>query len=84
VIFWPLVAGILELSTASDITINGISQDDFFGVAAASGDINNDGVEDLIFGAFRADPLVGRMLGRPTSHLVKGLPNSVTGCQPLS
>ena len=55
VLFGPLSAGTLELSSAADITINGIDPGDGSGVGVASGDINNDGVEDLIIGAQSAD-----------------------------
>ena len=56
VLFGPLSAGTLELSSAVDITVNGISAFDQSGTAVASGDINNDGVDDLIIGTEVADP----------------------------
>ena len=56
VLFGPLLPGTLELSTDADVTINGIDRLDNSGVGLASGDINNDGVDDLIIGARREDP----------------------------
>ena len=56
VLFGPLSAGTLELSTAADITLNGIDAGDRSGVRVATGDVNNDGVTDLIIGALNGDP----------------------------
>ena len=56
VIFGPLSAGTLELSTAADTTVNGIDPFDRSGIDVASGDINNDGAADLIIGGWFADP----------------------------
>ena len=55
VVFGPLSAGTIELS-AADITIYGIDGRDHSGVGVGSGDINNDGVDDLIIGASSAAP----------------------------
>ena len=54
VVFGPLEAGTLELS--SSISVNGIDDGDFSGASVASGDVNNDGAADLIIGAPRAGP----------------------------
>ena len=56
VVFGPLSAGTLELSTDADIVINGIDSGDLSGIGVGSGDVNNDGVADLIIGAAAADP----------------------------
>ena len=56
VMFGPLTSGVFELSSRADITVNGVDEGDESGVGAASGDLNNDGVDDLIIGARHADP----------------------------
>ncbi|NJN88613.1 MAG: cadherin-like domain-containing protein [Leptolyngbyaceae cyanobacterium SL_7_1] len=51
---------ILNLSSLNGVNgfvINGIDKDDFSGFAVSNaGDINGDGIDDLIIGAFEADP----------------------------
>ncbi|MDZ8110074.1 MAG: hypothetical protein RM338_31375 [Nostoc sp. DedQUE12a] len=53
--------GTLNLSSLNGIngfTINGIDSDDALGISVSNaGDINNDGIDDLIVGAWTADPL---------------------------
>ncbi len=56
VVFGPLAAGTLELSTAAGLVVNGIDTADHSGDRVASGDFNNDGYDDLIIGASGADP----------------------------
>ena len=56
IVFGPLGAGAFELSSIVDITINGIAPGDISGRGVAAGDINNDGADDLIVGAYGADP----------------------------
>ncbi|TKJ28278.1 hypothetical protein CEE39_10165, partial [bacterium (candidate division B38) B3_B38] len=47
----------IDLSTQSaDITVCGDDADDYSGYAVASGDVNGDGYNDIIIGAFCADP----------------------------
>ncbi|MDH5714190.1 MAG: hypothetical protein OEZ30_01325 [Candidatus Aminicenantes bacterium] len=47
----------IDLSTTpADITVCGADMDDISGYAVASGDINGDGLDDIIIGAHRADP----------------------------
>ena len=70
VLFGPLTAGTLELSTAADITLNGIDAGDLSGTGAASGDVNNDGVTDLIIGGVLADP--GGRLSAGESYVLFG------------
>ncbi|MBM3934297.1 MAG: DNRLRE domain-containing protein [SAR202 cluster bacterium] len=56
VIFGPLSAGTLELSTDADLTFRGIDSDDLSGSGAGSGDINGGGIDDIIIGAQQGDP----------------------------
>ena len=56
VIFGPLATETLDLSTDAVITFNGIDPFDSFGTGVGSGDIDNDGVLDLVIGARGADP----------------------------
>jgi hypothetical protein len=51
VIFGPLEAGALELSARADVTVSGIDFGDKSGTGVASGDLNNDGADDLIVGS---------------------------------
>ena len=55
VLFGPVSPGTFELSAAADLTINGAALADFSGRDVASGDVNDDGVDDLIIGAVLAD-----------------------------
>jgi hypothetical protein len=52
--------GVIELSSLDGVhgfVLNGIDADDFSGrLVAAAGDVNDDGVDDLIIGASGADP----------------------------
>ena len=65
VMFGPLVAGTLELSTQADLTINGVDGSDLFRIDVATGDVDNDGIEDLIIGGRGGDP-GGRSLAGET------------------
>ncbi|MCK5629748.1 MAG: FG-GAP repeat protein, partial [Nanoarchaeota archaeon] len=47
---------IINLSTGADLTINGIDANDQSGMSISSGDINGDGIWDVIIGARSADP----------------------------
>ena len=55
VLFGPVSSGTVELSAEADLTINGAALADFSGRDVASGDLNNDGVDDLIIGAVLAN-----------------------------
>ena len=49
---WPLSLK----STSANVTINGTVEGDSLGVSVSSGDINGDGYDDLIIGAYHANP----------------------------
>jgi Ca2+-binding RTX toxin-like protein len=45
-----------SLNGTNGFVVNGIATRDYSGVSTAAGDINGDGVDDLIIGAYGADP----------------------------
>ena len=60
----PAIGGSIDLnSTSADLTVFGDDLQDFSGYSVAAGDINGDGTDDLIIGAFRADPAGGDSAG---------------------
>lgn len=75
-----MVAPILELSTLNGINgfrINGIAAADFSGGSVSSaGDVNGDGIDDLIVGATSADPN-GTYSGQ--SYVVFGVADPIAG-----
>ena len=55
---------VIDLSTTqADITVYGDDADDNSGCAVSSGNVNNDGYDDLIIGAYFADPAGGSYAG---------------------
>ncbi len=56
VAYGPFAAGVYSISDLSDLVVYGVDDSDFFGIGVEAGDITGDGVPELIFGAFRADP----------------------------
>jgi|GEM_PF-374548 len=47
----------IDLSTTpANITVCGADAEDYLGIAVASGDVNGDGYDDVIIGAYHADP----------------------------
>ena len=58
-------AAVIDLSTQSaDLTVYGDDAGDYSGCSVASGDINNDGYDDLIIGAHDAKQPLGAKAGR--------------------
>jgi len=54
---FPGVVNATALDGVNGFTINGIAAEDRLGISAsAAGDVNNDGLNDMIVGAWRADP----------------------------
>ncbi|MBA5249193.1 MAG: hypothetical protein FE834_06640, partial [Gammaproteobacteria bacterium] len=69
VIFGKTNTTAINLSTIANGTggfvINGEKADDWSGASASSaGDVNGDGLDDLIVGAYRADPTAGTRAGK--------------------
>lgn len=56
VVFGPLEPGVVELSTRADIRLEGAQERDHLGSGVDGGDLNGDGVEDLVIGAVGASP----------------------------
>jgi len=60
-----------SLDGSNGFRLDGVAADDFSGYAvSAAGDINGDGIDDLIIGAFRADPNGNSIAG--SSYVVFG------------
>ncbi|MGD9583487.1 MAG: choice-of-anchor D domain-containing protein [Lysobacterales bacterium] len=74
---FPAIVALGDLTGADGFRVDGAAQDDFSGLSAdGAGDINDDGIDDLIIGATLADPngraqagssyvLFGRVAGTP-------------------
>ncbi|MBM3934298.1 MAG: hypothetical protein FJ319_08365 [SAR202 cluster bacterium] len=50
----------LSSSTTTSVTINGVNANDFSGQGVAVGDVNNDGIDDLVIGAPQASSYAGK------------------------
>ena len=62
--------GIIEINKERDVSVFGIDEGDFSGSSVATGDLNNDGVADLVVGAPGADP--GGNFGGGEAYVVFG------------
>ena len=60
-------------STSADVTIYGDDVDDYSGVSVATGDINGDNVNDIIIGAYMANPAAGNDAGE--TYIIYGSDN---------
>jgi len=63
-----------SLAGTNGFAINGIAEGDFSSQVSAAGDINGDGFDDLIIGAYGADPNGNAYAG--TSYVVFGSPEA--------
>ena len=68
----PSLPTTIDLTNA-DLTVYGDDLGDWSGGAVAAGDINGDGSDDLIIGAYRADPAGGRNAGE--TYVIYGGPS---------
>lgn len=58
---WPAVVNLPDLNGVSGFALNGIHPDDFSGYSVSeAGDVNGDGIDDIIIGASRANNYVGQ------------------------
>ena len=55
---FPASVELSSLNGSNDFVLNGEAAGDFAGAVSAAGDINGDGIDDLIVGASGADPTV--------------------------
>ena len=76
VLHGPLQLGTMELSTDASIVFRGIKSADKSGVGVATGDLNNDGQQDVIIGASHAVP--GEVLEAGATYVM------LSGVEPVS
>jgi Ca2+-binding RTX toxin-like protein len=70
------------LDGTNGFAINGIAEGDYSSPVSAAGDINGDGIDDLIIGAYGADPNGNAFAG--TSYVVFGSPEAFPASLNLS
>jgi len=70
------------LDGTNGFAINGIAEGDYSSQVSAAGDINGDGIDDLIIGAYGADPKGNAFAG--TSYVVFGSPEAFPASLNLS
>ncbi|MGQ9572898.1 MAG: hypothetical protein ACUVV3_06910 [Dehalococcoidia bacterium] len=72
----PSLNGALDFaSTSPDITVTAADKQDDLGAAVASGDVNGDGIDDLLIGAPRADGPDNARPGAGEAYVVFGSPS---------
>jgi len=80
---FPQTRSLSELDGSNGFVINGINEYDLSGRSVSSaGDINGDGIDDLIVGAFRAD--VGGNIDAGSTYVVFGSSDEFPGTFSLS
>ena len=58
--WWPAVMNLAELNGKNGFAIHGINPGDWSGIVSAAGDINLDGIDDLLIGAYGANRGTGQ------------------------
>jgi FG-GAP repeat protein/hemolysin type calcium-binding protein len=80
---WDATTPLANLDAATGLKIQGIAAQDFSGISVNSaGDFNGDGFEDIIVGAYGADPVGGSAAGQ--AYVVFGKATGWTGTLNLS
>lgn len=74
---FPATFNLSSLNGGNGFTVSGLENDDFLGAVAGAGDVNDDGIDDIVLGAFganlggtnrgRAYVLFGRNTGFPAT-----------------
>ena len=72
----PSLNGVLDFASASpDVTVTAADNEDELGGAVASGDVNGDGIDDLLIGAPRADGPDNSRRGAGEAYVFFGSPS---------